>query len=459
MSDKTVSNVSQVSAITTPSAVATTSAPTTSNSGNRNRNRNRKKNDGAASVTSAGQTSSAAPRVSNFKGNTSEMNGHVFELFSECKSEKQYQQTVDVLSEYARKHMVYSDDILHLIKKLVMPTMKKPAPIDPKTADETDKELFTLDCKDYHKRTRTLTQNIKSLYGVVWGQCSVNMQGQLKSLTGFDDADDTSDCIWLLQSIKGAAFSFDEERYLYCSLDDHLVKYVMYRQGPGEALASYLHQYRIFVEVYEHYGGMFTGGQIVLDTIPDTVPPLTYAERKAKVRDRMIAFGFLKRSDPKRYGTLLSDLANDYARGVDAYPATISAAYKLLHSFTKAPPEVVTQRVTVQNPVSAPTSDMTFAQAAAAVPGSDGVTRPKISCNKCDQHGHYPDKCPSVSGVQMFQSAPEPSECDFSFSQVAQPQFDVIPAQWVLLDSQSTVSVFRNPKYLHNIRASLDSNR
>ena len=46
---------------------------------------------------------------------------------------------------------------------MTMPTMKKPAAIDPKTADETDKELFTLDCKDYHKCTRTLKQNIKTL--------------------------------------------------------------------------------------------------------------------------------------------------------------------------------------------------------------------------------------------------------------------------------------------------------
>ena len=89
----------------------------------------------------------------------------------------------------------------------------------------------------------------------------------------------------VIKHIKGAAFSFDEERYLYCSLDDHLVKYIMYRQGPSESLADYLNQFRIFVKVYEHYGGMFTGNQVVLDTIPETVPPLTYTERKAKVRE------------------------------------------------------------------------------------------------------------------------------------------------------------------------------
>ena len=444
----------QVSTITTPSGVATTGTTT-----NRNRNR-RKGNKDATNEHVSTVSASTRARASNFKGHTTEMNGHVFQLFSESGSEKQYQNTLDMLCEYIRKHVEYSDDMISLTKKLVTPTIPKPTPIDEKTANSTEKEMFSLECKDAYKRTKHLDKNLKSIYAVIWGQCSLNMQGQLKSVTGFTTADDTSDCIWLLKNVKGAAFSFDDERYIISSLDDHLEKYVRYRQGPDEDLLVYLAQYNILVEVYEHYGGVFTGGPAVLTTIPDPRGVLTYADRKALLRDRFLAYGFLKRSDPKRFGSLLVELTNQYARGKDEYPLNMSGAYKMLHSYVKE--KIVIERhvpSSIPN-VSSRTepSNMTFAQAGDVVPGSDGITRPQISCNKCNKHGHFPDKCITASGVQMFQTV-VPASPHFSFSQFVfnqnQLSNDIIPPEWVLLDSQSTVSVFRNPLYLRNIRDSV----
>ena len=64
--------------------------------------------------------------------------------------------------------------------------------------------------------------------------------------------------------------------------------------------------------------------------------------------------------------------------------------------------------------------------------------------------------CAVVPGFQLLQvEIEEAIEVDdaseFTFAQ-QDDKYSIIPLSWVLLDSQSTVSVFRNAKYLKDIR-------
>jgi len=98
----------------------------------------------------------------------------------------------------------------------------------------------------------------------------------------------------------------------------------------------------------------------------------------------------------------------------------------------------------------------------AAVGGTDGITHKRITCYTCQSRGHYSDACPDaviepdpapvVPAVQLLQVEIEDAiEVDdvsaFTFAQ-QDDKYSIIPSSWVLLDSQSTVSVFRNAKYL-----------
>jgi Zinc knuckle len=99
----------------------------------------------------------------------------------------------------------------------------------------------------------------------------------------------------------------------------------------------------------------------------------------------------------------------------------------------------------------------TFAQAASParntttgsiVPGSDGTTVGNITCFSCNANGHYATNCPSaISLVQyayvLTQSADGPEYACKSISK-----------DWILLDSQSSISVFNNALMLTNIRES-----
>jgi hypothetical protein len=99
----------------------------------------------------------------------------------------------------------------------------------------------------------------------------------------------------------------------------------------------------------------------------------------------------------------------------------------------------------------APNTGHTFVQAEIPVAGIDGVTHANIKCFACNHQGHYSSSCPtdSKTNIQLLQATSgmdtiddgveKGVETSFTFAQLPHT---LIPKHWVLLDSQSTVSVF-----------------
>jgi hypothetical protein len=89
---------------------------------------------------------------------------------------------------------------------------------------------------------------------------------------------------------------------------------------------------------------------------------------------------------------------------------------------------------------------MTFAQKAALQPGTNGFTHEGVTCYNCQGSGHYAVDCPkgTSTGTTLVQH---------NFV-LAQTKVSGLDPSWILLDSQSTVSVFKNPDMLRNIRKS-----
>ena len=115
--------------------------------------------------------------------------------------------------------------------------------------------------------------------------------------------------------------------------------------------------------------------------------------------------------------------------------------------------------------------------------GTNGITHERITCYTFQKKGHYSDACPDavigpdptpvVPAVQLLQVEIEEAinaddVSDYTFAQIEEAigvddvsdftfkqqtdKYSIIPTSWVLLDSQSTVSVFRNARCLKNIR-------
>jgi len=72
-------------------------------------------------------STSTTPRArSTFKGNTEEMNGHVFQRFNECNDEKLFSKTVEAVGEYIAKKLKYPGNMDSLTNDLTLPTIPEP---------------------------------------------------------------------------------------------------------------------------------------------------------------------------------------------------------------------------------------------------------------------------------------------------------------------------------------------
>jgi hypothetical protein len=132
-------------------------------------------------------------------------------------------------------------------------------------------------------------------------------------------------------------------------------------------------------------------------------------------RDRTLATLFIRRADPTRYSTLLSELSNNYAMGQDENPTNLTAAYSLLVNYktptnarTKEapPPSPAAIQQTVQQ-TSPEAMAMTFAQKAAMKPGNNGIVHGGVTCYNCQSSSHYAQDCPkgTNTGSTLVQHA------------------------------------------------------
>jgi hypothetical protein len=265
------------------------------------------------------------------------MNGHVFQVHSERPDPQQFGKTVEALGEYAAKNLKHFGDLVPFFKNLERPILD---PVDdPTPAEEASKGKmrdWENRCDRLFKRDTAIDDNLKSLYSIAWGQCSEAMKAKLQSHDDFTSMDHKADSVWLLKEIRAITYQFEAQRYIFLALDDAHSDLRAYLQKPDETLSKYLHTFKTKIDVLEHYGGSF-GTDKALVAAAKKIPgaPSDPTDLLKFTKNRALAVAFLKRADPARYGLLWSDLENQFSRGTDQYPDSLTAAYNLLLSYKK----------------------------------------------------------------------------------------------------------------------------
>ena len=428
---------------------ATSNASTiTNNTGQRQTPRNNSRNTtGTYRNNNTGNRNNNNNRIqghNDFKGETPAMNGHVFQVHAEQKKRGQFQDTLDALKVYAST--AYRKDINHLtrlfseLKTPEVPRPEEPVKIEQKDSDGNIKTVITKfsetvfqeRVKLWIKDESSLRATTQSLYNIVWGQCSKLMQNKLKAVANFQDTENAGDVTTLLKDIRGISHQLETNTSVYDSLDEAKRLYYAYKQGEDETNDKHLKNFKNLVEVIEHFGGDIFQDQALIkhEMAKDKeqgLSPKTNSEYDLIVRNKMMAIGFLKRANTRKYEILMSNIRDQFAFNIDVYPTTLNSAYELLENHSSVrrsrPPN---ERINNyaggrgrgggrgtgrgrggQNP---PITGLQYAQNTEVVPGSDGRCVARITCWKCNKRGHFADFCPETSestGVQQHNDAEE----------------------------------------------------
>ena len=385
------------------------------------------------------------------------MNGHVFECYEEQSDRRQYSKTLEALESHVKKSLKYSEDLATLFAE-TMATPKIDMPTEPDaSASKTEEMFYVEEVKEFVKRSRQIKSNLATVHAIVWGQCSEAMKAKVKSMTGYKEKAEANDCYWLLKQIKAVTLQFDEKRNVFISLLDARTSFLNCQQKQGQSADEYLETLQGWADAIEYHGGTVAENHTLIPAKDDQGKTLTVDERKAIARDRTLAITLIRGADPTRYGTLIAELSNQYAMGKDEYPTDISSAYSLLVNY-KTPTNARGRNFPPQAPSAPPSttqqptseaSGITFAQ---AVAGHNGVVHDSVTCFNCKKVGHYVTDCPSER-KEPTKSATSLLQYAYMLAQTKQPATGINP-DWILLNSQSTISVFMNPNMLTNIRKS-----
>ena len=164
-----------------------------------------------------------------FVGNTDGMKGNVFQCHGEHTNKQQFLKTVGVLDEHINKTFPYPQDIASICKTFAVVKLVQPPNLTKEEyeGDMGKRMIWETTMKTYIKRTDLMESNLRSIYAIVWGQCSQMMQSKLVSLDDYSTKSNECDCIWLLKEIQGITHRFEGTRNVFTSLDDAWCNYYL----------------------------------------------------------------------------------------------------------------------------------------------------------------------------------------------------------------------------------------
>jgi hypothetical protein len=307
------------------------------------------------------------------------------------------------------------------------------------TSDCFEYHQWKDECDTYMVRVRELEKNNRHLFSVIIEQCSTSVENKLKGTPGYEEACTTHCCFWLITTLRNTCHNFGHNKYKYRALASAKRALYAYKQLPHQTTISYYDGFRELVDVIEAYGG------VIHDPL-DAAPPndtglaaLTDEDAKDDyMRERCLAIIYLDNADPARFGKLSENLDYSFSAGQNLFPATL----QLMHEFLLA---------------NEPDSKLPATQTSGSSSNQSRRNRHRGRRNPQPTSSSTPAPAPSTTagttrtGKSALQLGFSLSQIGVSFAQTQHHFADGIPPHFILLDSDSTFSIFNNPDFLHDI--------
>jgi hypothetical protein len=191
-------------------------------------------------------------------------------------------------------------------------------------ADKLTEIIFAEEVKEFVNRTRTLKSTVATIFAVAWGQCSDAMKARVKMHKGYEAMSVANHCVWILGQICSVTLQFHDSKDSFMSLLDAQFGFSSCKQKADESADDYADTLIGWSDTIETHGGtVAVNFKLISATRSGT-------KRQAMAREHTIATALIRNADPSRYGTLITDLANQYAMHKDNYPTDMNSAKSLL---------------------------------------------------------------------------------------------------------------------------------
>ena len=246
---------------------------------------------------------------------------------------------MEVLQQYVVKTYETGRELMALflatpIQPVVMVPPDDPTPTG-RAGDGTpklttrDTKTFELLIKRYLEREDQLKDDLHSLFYVILGQCDKAITAKLESLEGYTTQAVQGNCLWLLQHVRATMNQFDSGQYPYVALFQARRRLYNLSQGK-RTVTEYYHAFQTEYDTIGLLHGWPPPDLQLDDGVQPSVSGKTDAERQAAIHHREIATCFLLGADRSRFGKLQRDLQDNFARGTNQFPTTLTSAYNLL---------------------------------------------------------------------------------------------------------------------------------
>ena len=416
-----------------------------------------------------------------------------------AKQASDYETTTEFLINYIKKLYDYGNDIGTALESLEpldtsawKPRMEVSTSEDEAVRNNENRQFeieFKADYDIYSKRMQTYENNRTKAYALLWERCAKAMKNKVEARSDYNII--KNDPILLLKAIKEHALNYQENRYSMAIILDAMRAVLGTKQKDNESLQDYTKRFRLARDVLKSH----VGGPIILTKIVEALP--TYdeedKEKCAKLQEQtynqFLAYLYLDNADKTKYGSILTGLITQQSLGNNQYPKSVTEANNVLsnHRFDVMPKTIAKNKSQGEGNKNQDSKDdgrededvnLSFAQlegkcyccgkAGHKSPSCRDKNKPKEewAINKAQSHAQTTGSSDasivgSVSGPTSQVSTPARSESSASQSGWAgahiQLQFHqqaFLMRDWILLDNQSSVTVFCNKDMVSNIRES-----
>jgi hypothetical protein len=273
-------------------------------------------------------------REPKFEGKCSEIKSSVYDVIS---GKDTFAKTTREIAKYIGRKFDDAREFCTGMVEMRLPPLTEPAA--PADSTPISFELWKMARRNFEKQAEARRRNSSQVYALVIGQCSQALCNRMKANKRWSCINEDSDVMGLLQLIQTCMTQRRTRQKPAHSLLDAKTQVYTFKQRSLANNKNY-EKFKDLVTNAERPGSDIGAHPDRMETILEAIaadPDLpTDAERDQacnRAKDQFLAVMFLVNSDRARYGSLVWDIKNEYTRGSDTYPGTLSAAYDYLVNY------------------------------------------------------------------------------------------------------------------------------